>query len=412
MLYKILNNEIYIKKIKYNNKIFILLTNLFSKKIYYSFYLEDSTIKYFGFSKQYCFFNRYTILKTKIFNINFCFLSYEYFNNLKKRKNFYKFFNFFSILPEFLFIFNPKKNIFFLIIRGNKKKIFYKYKKIKKFIKKKNYLKNFFLKYKKIFKKKKYKNIFFYLKKKIEKGELMQIQISKNVLLKTNINLLFFIKKRKNIGKINVFYINLIKEEILSFSPEILFKIKNKKINMFPIAGTIKRGNNLIIDIFLEFKLLNDKKEISEHLMLIDLTRNDLNKISILGKTNVINSFFLKKFFFLQHIVSNIFTKIKKKKKILNIISCLHPSGTLSGTPKIKAMNIINKLEEKGRNIYGGCFGIISKNKIILYIIIRSCVLYKKYLFIQSASGIVLDSKINYEWKELNNKLKNFFFVK
>ncbi|MGX7582489.1 chorismate-binding protein [Candidatus Vidania fulgoroideorum] len=412
MLYKILNKDIFFYNLYYNFKRYDFLNKLIKKKLYYSFFFFIKKFHFYGFAKKKKFFNKNKIIYSETFK-SFCFFSYEFFyKKLQYKRNIYNYINFFNILPNFFMVLNNKKNIFSIILIGkNYKKIFIKFKKILKKINNKKYYFNFYIKYKK----KKYQNyitVFNNIKKLIKNGDLMQIQLSKKIILKTNVNLIYFLKLIKNSINNKMFYLNLIKNEILSFSPEILLKKYKKKIKSFPIAGTIVRGKNFIYDIFFEFKLINDTKEKSEHLMLIDLNRNDFNKISILGKTHVVKNFFIKKYFFLQHIVSKIVSKIKKKKNIYDILSSVHPAGTLSGTPKVKAIKTINLLEKNGRNIYGGCFGCYFNNNFNFKIIIRSCVYYRNYIFLQSASGIVNKSILKYEWKELNNKLKIFYFKK
>ncbi|MGX7589431.1 chorismate-binding protein [Candidatus Vidania fulgoroideorum] len=410
MLYKIIKKNYIFKKIKNIN--FLKLKNVFKSNIYYSSYIKKKSYEIFGFSKNISFFNKKKILKSKIFKKNFTFLSYDFFLNLKK--NFYKYFKFFTILPEYLFIKNYKINRYFFVLRKNNKKNIIKFKKIKKQFKNEIFFKNFYFKKKKNKNKIKYKKIFFLIKKLIKAGTIMQLQISKYIIIKSNVEIFLFFNflKKRNLKNNNLIYLNLIKNKLLSFSPETLIIKKYRKINVFPIAGSIKRGKNIIFDIFYEFKLKKDKKELAEHLMLIDLSRNDLNKISILGKTNVIKSFYIKKYFFLQHLISNISSKLKKKNNNFKILSSVHPAGTLTGAPKILSTKIINKYEKNGRNFYGGCYGIFEKKNLDLIIVIRSCVFYKNYLFLHAASGIVNNSKIKFEWKELNNKLKIFYYKK
>ncbi|MGX7577270.1 chorismate-binding protein [Candidatus Vidania fulgoroideorum] len=410
MLYKI-NNNLFLKNIFINQKsfnIFFLLKNFFNEKIYYNFFLKNEkhskNLVFFGFSK-----NNYS-KKKFIFNKNFnsfFFLGYNYFLKQSK-KRLYCDTNFVSFVPEYYFIFNKyKKTLYFFLKKQNIKKLLLKTNRIYYLINVKT--KKFFFSY--VFEnyKKYYKKNFYRLKTLIKKGVIMQIQLSRIITFKTNINDFLFFKQTITKNKHNIFFFNIIKIKILSFSPEILIKKFNKKINVFPIAGTISRGKNLFLDIFYEFKIKNDKKELAEHLMLIDLARNDLNKLAILGKTNLVKSFYIKKYFFLQHLISNISTKIKKKS-IKKIISCVHPCGTLTGTPKKKSIEIINKTEKFKRTIYGGCAGLFCKNKNISVILIRCCVFFKKYIFLQAASGIVLDSNIKFELKELNNKMKIFYY--
>ncbi|MGX7586156.1 chorismate-binding protein [Candidatus Vidania fulgoroideorum] len=397
-------------KKKVNSNTFFFFSKIFKKNIYYSFYLnKKNKEKIIFFDKR----NRnYLDDQRKIFNTCFFYSNFNYKHDLMNK---------FIILIFKYFIYINKKGLINIIIRNIKKikvkKNILKIKKIKiyflKYIKnKKN--KNFFYKNSDEFSinKKKYKNIYCFIKKKIKIGKIMQIQIGKSKIYKTNILINFFFKflSDKNNYNNKIFY-NNIKNSILCFSPEILAIKKNKKINMFPIAGTSNRGNNIILDIIEEYKMKNDNKEISEHLMLIDLTRNDLNKISNCYKTIVTKKFFTKKFNDIQHIVSVIKTFIKKKK-IINILSSITPAGTLSGNPKKKSIYYIKKIEKK-RKFYGGTIGLFNGlNFFKLIIIIRSIMIKKKYFFLRSASGIVLNSNIKNEWSELNKKLKIFLYKK
>ncbi|MGX7589573.1 chorismate-binding protein [Candidatus Vidania fulgoroideorum] len=320
-----------------------------------------------------------------------------------KIKIFYFFFNFSKI--NFLktnIIFVKTKRIKNIYLSGKKKKTIIRYLKIKNFL---NYEKNFFYKSTKL--ENKYFKIFKRIKNKIKKGKLMQIQISKIKLFITNIS---FFKIFKIINKLNYensIFFSVLNNIFLCFSPELLYTKKKKKLYTFPIAGTISRGENIIYDIKKEYKMLKDEKENCEHNMLIDLSRNDLNKLS--NKVNIIKIKKIKKKFFLQHMISKIKCTISKKKnKMSLIIKKIHPAGTLCGTPKKKSYKYINKLEK--RKYYGGCFGFKKNKKFFSYILIRTCVMKYNYLITKAASGIVENSKMLYEIKEINNKMKNFYY--
>ncbi|WP_458659149.1 chorismate-binding protein [Candidatus Vidania fulgoroideorum] len=414
---KNLGNFFLIKK-KYKNdpiNYFFLLKKIFKYNLYYSFYSDCKTrFIYFGFNKinNNIFYdiNSIKFKKNDFLQIFFTIIGYDYFHNKSTRNNFY------SIFPEILFYFDTYQNKLFIIFYEKKTiKNFIKMNKIKNFLNNKYKSKNFFFRYSNeiSFFKKDYIYTFLKIKNSIVNGNIMQIQLSKNILMKSNINVLLLLKMLsiKNNNK----YINFFsspKNNVICLSPEKLFLKKNNNINVYPIAGTISRGNNIFLDLLFEFKLINDIKERSEHIMLIDLSRNDLNKISLIGKTNIIKKFIIKKFFYLQHIVSNIFTQTKIKKKIYYIFKSIHPSGTLTGTPKIESIKKILKLEKYNRKFYGGALGFINKKTADFNIIIRSCLFKNNYIFLRAASGIVLNSKLKLEWKEINNKLKIFYYKK
>ncbi|MGX7589293.1 chorismate-binding protein [Candidatus Vidania fulgoroideorum] len=401
------------KKLFFNFKIedpiiyFINLNKIFKNSIYYSFFFSNNSNNerfiFFGFSKK----NKLNILK-----ICFVIISYEYFKNIKfKKKNSFLNTKYFSINPEFFFIFDKYRKEIYIVSKNKKKNII----KIKKIISLNINLifKNFFYKIsiEKNGFKKKYKKNFLKIKKNIFKGNIMQIQISKEVFIKTNIypySLINIFKKKGN----NIFFFSLLKFCFFSLSPEVQIKKNKKYVYLYPIAGTVQRGKNFFFDLIYEFKLSNDSKENSEHLMLIDLARNDLNKISIVGKTNLIYIFKIKKFVFIQHITSCIKTKTSKNICDKKIIESSFPSGTLTGAPKKSAMIYIENIEKTNRGIYGGGFGLIGRRRIELFINIRSIFILKNYALIKSASGIVFDSKIKNEWRELNNKLKSFILKK
>ncbi|QSW38015.1 chorismate-binding protein [Candidatus Vidania fulgoroideae] len=256
--------------------------------------------------------------------------------------------------------------------------------------------------------KKKYIYKYNIIKNYIRKGIVIQCQIGKENIIRSNMESLRLLKlcKRNDIGS-NI-YISYLRELIICFTPEVLVTIENSYAYMYPIAGTIKRGISLILDKIYERKMLNDKKELSEHIMLIDIARNDLNSISKINTVVVKKKFLIRKFFYVQHIVSEIKSHIKKvnQKKVLKRIS---PSGTLTGSPKIKSMEIIKELENNRGN-YGGCIGFDSIKKHIgmFFVTIRAAFKKGNYLIIKSASGIVNKSKIKMEYRELNNKMKVF----
>ncbi|MGX7576446.1 chorismate-binding protein [Candidatus Vidania fulgoroideorum] len=387
------------------------LNNIFKSNLYYSYFNNTNCYRniFFGFSKKKL--NNISYDK-KIFN-KFIFLSnfnYEYDKKINC--------NYVSL--DYFFYINNFNNICILIKNfknNNIKKIIIILKKIIKVIKisGKKILYNFFYKNSEEFSIKKniYKKIFLFIKKKINIGKIMQLQIGKEKIYKTNLNAkqMFYYLSKVNYNTNKIFF-NNIKNILICFSPETLVERNNKVLKMFPIAGTIIRGNNIIKDTFYEYKMKKDKKEISEHLMLIDLTRNDINKVNNCYNTFVTKKFVTKKIKNLQHIVSEIKTYLKKKSKNEEIFSSITPAGTLSGNPKKKSIKYIKKIESK-RNFYGGSLGIISSEKLIkIIIIIRSLFIKKKYSFLRSASGIVLNSEIKNEWKELNNKLKLFLYKK
>ncbi len=205
-----------------------------------------------------------------------------------------------------------------------------------------------------------------------------------------------------------MFYFNFIDFCIIGSSPEILVKVENNdEVTIRPIAGTRPRGNNEGEDKILENDLLNDKKELAEHLMLLDLGRNDIGKVSKIGSVKITESFIIEKYSHVMHIVSNV--KGKLSKGISNVSALLSglPAGTVSGAPKIRAMEIIDELENVKRSIFGGGVGYFgSSGHMDFCIAIRTAVLKEKNLYLQAGGGVVFDSDAEKEFQETVNKSK------
>ena len=192
---------------------------------------------------------------------------------------------------------------------------------------------------------------------------------------------------------------------IVGSSPEILIKLDDKKVTIRPIAGTRKRGVNKKEDDKLKRDLLNDPKEISEHLMLLDLGRNDISRVSKPGTVKVTDKMYIEYFSHVMHIVSNIEAQLKNKKDSTDVLFSGFPAGTVTGAPKIRAIEIIEKLEKSRRNIYAGSVGYISNNgDLNTCIALRTALIKNNYIYVQAGAGIVADSKPINEFKETENK--------
>jgi anthranilate synthase component 1 len=192
---------------------------------------------------------------------------------------------------------------------------------------------------------------------------------------------------------------------IVGSSPEILIKLEDDKVTIRPIAGTRKRGQTKQEDKKLERDLLSDPKEISEHLMLLDLGRNDISRVTQPGTVEVTNKMYIEYFSHVMHIVSNIEGKINKKKNSTDVLFSGFPAGTVTGAPKIRAIEIIEELEKNRRNIYAGSVGYISNNgNINTCIALRTALIKDKQIYVQAGAGIVADSKPLNEFKETENK--------
>ena len=206
-----------------------------------------------------------------------------------------------------------------------------------------------------------------------------------------------------------MYYLNLDECEVVGSSPEILVRVEDDDITLRPIAGTRKRGKDKKEDQSNENDLLNDPKELAEHLMLIDLGRNDVGRVSDIGSVKLTEKMVIEKYSHVMHIVSNVVGTLSKGLNFIDALKATLPAGTLSGAPKIRAMEIINELEPSSRGIYGGAIGYISWNgNIDTAIAIRTAVIKDKLIHVGAGAGIVADSDPESEWHECKQKSKVF----
>jgi anthranilate synthase component 1 len=204
-----------------------------------------------------------------------------------------------------------------------------------------------------------------------------------------------------------MFYFNMGKFQIVGASPEILVRVFGRKITIRPIAGTRARGKTEEEDLLLEKDLLSDPKELSEHLMLLDLGRNDVGRVSKIGSVNPTEKFIIEKYSHVMHIVSNVTGELKPGEDSLSALLSGLPAGTVSGAPKIRAMEIIDELEPEKRGVYGGGCGYFSANgDMDMCISLRTGVIKNKKLYIQAGGGVVFDSDPEAEFTETVNKSK------
>lgn len=243
-------------------------------------------------------------------------------------------------------------------------------------------------------------------KELITDGEIFQAVISnaENIVLKGSKLPLY-----EHLREINpspyMYHIKLGEREIIGSSPEMLMRLENGKVESYPIAGTRPRGKDTTEDKELEKSLLNDEKELAEHLMLVDLARNDIGKISKKDSVKVEEFYDIKKFSHVQHIVSHVTGEIEENLDAIDAFISLFPAGTLSGAPKIRAMEIINKQEKYARGPYGGAVGYFSLNgNADFAITIRTLTTYGQRAEIQAGAGIVYDSNPTSEYEECKRK--------
>lgn len=207
-----------------------------------------------------------------------------------------------------------------------------------------------------------------------------------------------------------MYFLNLDDFEIVGSSPEILARLEDGQITLRPIAGTRPRGANQEQDLALEQDLLSDPKEIAEHLMLIDLGRNDVGRVSEVGSVELTEKMVIERFSHVMHITSNVIGQIKPGTTALDVLRATLPAGTLSGAPKIRAMEIIDEFEQVKRGIYGGAVGYLGWNgNMDTAIAIRTAVIKDNMLYVQAGGGVVADSVPATEWEETMNKARAIF---
>ena len=245
-------------------------------------------------------------------------------------------------------------------------------------------------------------------KKYIKIGDIFQVVLSQRFEAKLSKKPLEIYKKlRVTNPSPFMYFFNFDDFQIIGASPEILVRLRDNKITVRPIAGTRPRGHNLKKDNFYAKDLLKDKKELSEHLMLLDLGRNDAGKVSKINTVKVTESFFIEKYSHVMHIVSNVMGIYNKKYSKFRSLLAGFPAGTVSGAPKIRAMEIIDELESTKRKVYAGGIGYFSANgEFDTCIALRTAVVKNNKFFVQAGAGIVADSKPIKEYEETVNKAK------
>ena len=197
---------------------------------------------------------------------------------------------------------------------------------------------------------------------------------------------------------------------IAGSSPEILVKVRGDIVTIRPIAGTRHRGLTLHEDKALEEELLADPKERAEHLMLLDLGRNDVGRVAQIGTVTVTDRFFVERYSHVMHIVSNVQGKLAGNRDALDALVAGFPAGTVSGAPKVRAMQIIDELEKEKRGLYAGCVGYFSAaGEMDTCIALRTALIKDGKMYVQAGAGIVADSDPNFEHQECINKAKALF---
>ncbi|MBN4080440.1 anthranilate synthase component I [Beggiatoa alba] len=257
----------------------------------------------------------------------------------------------------------------------------------------------------------KFKQAVLKAKQYIVEGDVMQVVLSQRMSIPYSAPPLDCYRSLRSLNPSPyMYYLDLGDFHIVGSSPEILVQVEDERVTVRPIAGTRPRGETVEQDKQLEQDLLNDPKEIAEHLMLIDLGRNDIGRIAQTGTVEVTEKMNIERYSHVMHIVSNVAAKIKPDLSAMDTLRATFPAGTLSGAPKIRAMEIIDELEPVKRGVYGGAVGYLSWNgNMDTAIAIRTAVIKDDVLHIQAGAGIVYDSVPQSEWDETMNKGRAVF---
>ena len=248
-------------------------------------------------------------------------------------------------------------------------------------------------------------------KEYIRSGDVFQVVLGELLEISTNMSSLEFYKKLSLTNPSPyMFHFPTPYGDVVGSSPELVFEMKSEQIFVAPIAGTRPRGSDANADVVLENELLSDEKELAEHKMLIDLARNDIGRVSEPKSVAVRNAMHIQKYEKVIHIVSDVYGKCAKGLDLFDVLASIFPAGTLSGAPKIRAMQIINELEISERNIYGGGIGFLHFNgDAQVAILIRSAIFVSgengfSNVFVGAGAGIVYDSKSEREYAEICHK--------
>ena len=249
------------------------------------------------------------------------------------------------------------------------------------------------------------------LKEFVLAGDVMQVVISQRLTVPFDLPPMQLYRALRCLNPSPyMYFMNMGDFHIVGSSPEILARVEEGIVTVRPIAGTRRRGKNMDDDIAMEKELLADPKEIAEHLMLIDLGRNDVGRIADIGTVDLTDKMVVERYSHVMHIVSNVEGRLLEGKGPIDVLRATFPAGTLSGAPKIRAMEIIHDIEPVKRGVYGGAIGYLSwHGDMDTAIAIRTAVIKDNQLHIQAGAGVVADSIPRLEWKETNNKARAIF---
>jgi len=256
-----------------------------------------------------------------------------------------------------------------------------------------------------------YKDAVAKAKQYIVDGDIMQVVLSQRLTIPFNAPPLDLYRALRSLNPSPyMYYLDLDDHHIVGSSPEILVRLEDEQVTVRPIAGTRPRGADEAADRALEKELLADPKELAEHLMLIDLGRNDAGRVSKTATVKLTDKMVVERYSHVMHIVSNVTGELQDGLSAMDVLRATFPAGTVSGAPKIRAMEIIDEFEPVKRGIYSGAVGYLSWNgNMDTAIAIRTAVIKDKHLSIQAGAGIVYDSIPENEWAETMNKARAIF---
>ena len=256
-----------------------------------------------------------------------------------------------------------------------------------------------------------YKQAVETIKQYVLAGDVMQVVPSQRLSTPFDAEPLNLYRALRNLNPSPyMYFLNLEDFHIVGSSPEILARLEHGTVTVRPIAGTPRRGYTEEEDLAMERELLADPKEIAEHLMLIDLGRNDAGRVSKIGTVELTDKMIVERYSHVMHIVSNVEGRLRDGMTAMDVLRATLPAGTLSGAPKIRAMEIIDELEQVKRGVYGGAVGYLAWNgNMDTAIAIRTAVIKDQVLYVQAGGGIVADSQPQLEWKETMNKARAIF---
>ncbi len=242
-------------------------------------------------------------------------------------------------------------------------------------------------------------------------GDVMQVVLSQRMVAPLQVSALSVYRALRHLNPSPyLFYMHCGHFQVVGSSPEILTRVEEGQVTVRPLAGTRPRGVTREEDLALEKELLSDPKEIAEHLMLIDLGRNDVGRISTTGSVKLTESMAIERYSHVMHIVSNVEGQLAPAMSTMDVLRATLPAGTLSGAPKVRAMEIIDELEPIKRGIYGGALGYLGfQGAMDLAIAIRTAVVKEGRIHIQAGAGVVADSRPDAEWTETLNKARALF---